>query len=232
MILIGNVIEKIKNLPIVDCIVTSPPYYGIRDYGDETTAIWDGDINCDHEFGKLISSPGGRSNDPGEKKWGKKGNRYDFPLSNYCEKCSAWNGQLGHEPTPQLYIKHLVGIFKALKAKLADYGSVWVNIGDTYSGGGNASGHTAETTNAGKTTLDRGYVQNPVARNLKEFGNKNLLLIPHRFAIAMQESGWIVRNDIHWHKNNPMIHPVKDRFTVDHEYVFFFVKKTKGYYFK
>ncbi len=139
-------------------------------------------------------------------------------------------GQYGLEPTFHEYIDKMVGVFEALRPKLCDYGSIWVNLGDTYYGGGNAQGHTGLTTNLGKSTLQRGGNQNPVARGTL-LPRKTLIGIPDRFKIAMIDSGWICRNDIIWYKRSTMPSSARDRFTVDYERFFFFTKKPK-YYFK
>lgn len=105
-ILFGNTLDVLDELPeeSVDCVITSPPYYQLRDYGDEVNFIWDEDKNCNHE-------------------WNKK---------NFCVKCGAWKGQLGLEPTPELYVKHLADIFDKVKKVLKSNGNVFINIGDTY----------------------------------------------------------------------------------------------------
>lgn len=105
-ILIGNALEVLNEIPeeSVDCVITSPPYYQLRDYGEEVVFIWDGDKNCNHE-------------------WNKK---------NFCIKCGAWKGQLGLEPTPELYIKHLADIFDKIKRVLKENGNAFINLGDTY----------------------------------------------------------------------------------------------------
>ena len=175
-ILHGDVLDKIEEIPdkSIDCVVTSPPYYGVRDYKTK--------------------------------------------------------GQYGLEPTFHEYIDKMILVFNSLFSKLCDHGSVWVNLGDTYYGGGNAQGHTGLTTNLGKSTLQRDGNQNPVARGTL-LPRKTLIGIPDRFKIAMIDNGWICRNDIIWYKRSTMPSSARDRFTVDYERFFFFTKKPK-YYFK
>ena len=129
-------------------------------------------------------------------------------------------GQLGLEPTFQEYITKLCDIFDEVKRVLKKEGTCWVNMGDTYSGGVN---------NNDKKKVDGAKTIKPI----KAVGvqDKCLLQIPSRFAIEMTARGWILRNEIIWHKPNCMPSSVKDRFTVDFEKLFFFTK-SKKYYFE
>jgi site-specific DNA-methyltransferase (cytosine-N4-specific) len=153
----------------IDCIVTSPPYYGKRDYGI--------------------------------------------------------TGQLGLEEHPQLYIDRLVAVFHQARRVLKPTGSLWVNIGDTYwSGKGRSHGIDVKQRNRRFDRPQDKRGQGPWCVP------KQLLLIPHRFAIAMQDDGWIVRNDNVWYKPAPMPDPVSDRCALAHEYIFHFVKQRKYYF--
>ncbi len=153
----------------VDCIVTSPPYYGQRDYHVK--------------------------------------------------------GQIGLEYTPVEFVEKLVSVFREAKRVLKSTGSLWVNIGDTYwSGKGQAHGIDKKRKLARFLRPQDRAGQKPLCVP------KQLLLIPHRFAIAMQDDGWIVRNDNVWHKVHPVPDPSRDRCASSHEYVFHFVKKRKYYY--
>lgn len=236
----GNIMEKYSELEdkSINVIVTSPPYWGLRDYGEEGTTIWGGDSDCSHEWDdikRVHPTRGNKDSKPYvDPKWESKGARTsELHSSNFCLLCNAWKGQLGQEPIFKLYIEHLVQIFEVLKTKLRDDGCLWVNLGDTYYGGGNAQGHTKDTKQFGQTTtLDTGKVHNPIARGpLNNIKDKSLVGIPDRFKIAMIDKGWICRNEIIWHKPNPMPSSASDRFTVDFEKFFFFSKKKK-YYFK
>lgn len=159
MILNTDALNGLKSLAdeSVDCIITSPPYWQLRDYGVE--------------------------------------------------------GQLGLEPTFQEYISKLVEIFDEAKRVLKKDGTCWVNLGDTYSGSGRGGG-----------------VDNTKRTNKGLLPNKSLCNIPSRFAIAMQDRGWTLRNEIIWQKPNAMPSSVTDRFTIDYEKIFFFVKSTKYYF--
>ena len=136
------------------------------------------------------------------------------------------DGQLGLEPTFDKYISDLCDIFDEVKKVLRDDGTCWVNLGDTYGGSGGASGHKEDTKNLGYTTKDMGAV----AGGSSSYQSKCLVSIPARFQLEMINRGWILRNTIIWHKPNCMPCSVKDRFTVDFEYIFFFSKKKKYYF--
>lgn len=153
----------------VDCIVTSPPYYGQRDYGID--------------------------------------------------------GQFGLEEHPQSYIDRLVATFRQARRVLKPMGSLWINLGDTYwSGKGDPHGPDAKQKRRRFRRPQDRIGERPWCVP------KQLLLIPHRFAIAMQEDGWIVRNDNVWRKPAPTPDPVDDRCAATHEYVFHFVKQRRYYF--
>jgi DNA modification methylase len=139
--------------------------------------------------------------------------KYDAPDVDY----NGWKGQLGLEPTFDLYLSHLCDIFDEVKRVLKPEGTLWVNIGDTYGGGG-TGGHP-----------DNKYKQ-AFGMRAVPYSPKSLCLIPFRFAIEMVNRGWILRNTIIWHKPNCMPSSAKDRFTVDFEYLFFFSKQKKYYF--
>jgi len=196
--------------------------WGLRNYG-EITEIWDGDPNCDHEFSQ--EQKAFKSSQP--TKWNTSAPEiWSGGTSKYCSKCGAWQGSLGLEPDYKQYIEHLCQIFDQTKRVLKPGGSLWVNIGDTYSG----------APVSGK----QGGFQGEFSRDVSEISNvkkpkidiqeKSLVGIPFRFALAMIERSWILRNTIIWYKPNCMPHSVKDRFTVDFEYLFFFTKNTQYYF--
>ena len=142
----------------------------------------------------------------------------------WLRKREGCEGQLGLEPTFQEYIDKLCNIFDEVKRVLKKEGTCWVNIGDTYNG--NKEGKTDNKV------CD--YLKNTTTNLHNKKGDlpdKCLCQIPSRFAIEMTNRGWILRNEIIWHKPNCMPSSVEDRFTVDFEKVFFFVK-SKKYYFE
>lgn len=133
-------------------------------------------------------------------------------------------GQIGLENTPTQYIRKLVKVFRAAKAKLRDDGTLWINIGDTYYGGRTqpgGGGHNGKAMRSGTP---------PKKPKVKGMVPKNLIGIPWKLAFALQADGWILRQDIIWHKSNAMPESVVDRCTKAHEYIFLFSKKKKYYF--
>ncbi|HDP36497.1 MAG TPA: site-specific DNA-methyltransferase [Candidatus Atribacteria bacterium] len=226
-------LKKMDNESI-DCCVTSPPYWGLRDYQTEPL-IWDGDESCQHEWEQLqktLRHKSGETN-PGKERWYKDKGASDDKGSNFCTKCGAWQGSLGLEPTFELYIKHLCNIFDEIKRVLKKSGTLWVNIGDSYYGGGHGGWSKFDDgiVNFKDPKYGRGRNDCPVKNwDYSQYQAKCMCLIPSRFAIEMVNRGWILRNEIIWRKPNCMPSSVKDRFTVDFEYVLFFVKNKKYYF--
>jgi len=233
-ILQGDCIESLNKLEdqSINTCITSPPYWGLRDYG---TAEWDGgDINCDHKVGR--ETRGGLS----DKQKTTKGSFGDEAIKNNqpCLKCGAIrkDSQLGLEETPEEFVENLVNVFKEVKRVLRDDGTVWLNLGDTYSSHKDckstaqslAKGTQAEVAHV----IDKGRSVSRNTKKLKQAGlkNKDLIGIPWRVALALQADGWYLRQDIIWHKPNPMPESVKDRCTKAHEYIFLLSKKPKYYY--
>jgi len=229
---IGDCRDVLKTLDSesIDCVVTSPPYWGLRDYGTEPL-IWDASEDCEHEWGLTA----------GTKKFDKqrdtasdgtfadtrrtqeyKGQYSELDFGDFCSKCGAWKGQLGLEPTPELYIKHLCDIFNEIKRALKKTGTCWIVLGDTYSGSGKGIG-----SDHGKAVFDDESVGPKMGADVPP---KSLVQIPSRFSIEMVNRGWILRNEIIWHKPNCMPDSTKDRFTVDFEKIFFFVKNQKYWF--
>ena len=138
------------------------------------------------------------------------------------------DGQLGLESTFQEYIDKLCDIFDEVKRVLKKDGTCWVNLGDTYASGGGKASEQSFVRKRGKT---QNHPDNPAKAKLRGAMGKSLLQIPSRFAIEMTNRGWILRNEIIWHKPNCMPSSAKDRFTVDFEKLFFFTK-SKKYYFE
>jgi DNA modification methylase len=136
---------------------------------------------------------------------------------------------LGLEPDPYHYIGHLVLVFRELRRVLRDDGVLYVNLGDSYTGGGGSSGHTEDTKNLGRSTASYGAVATGgrVAPGLKA---KDMGGIPWRAALALQADGWWLRNDIIWAKASCMPEPVKDRCTRNHEYIFMLAKSSRYFY--
>ena len=173
-ILHGDCIETLRAIPdcSVHCVVTSPPYWGLRDYGHD--------------------------------------------------------GQIGLESTPEAYVARMVEVFREVRRVLRDDGTCWVNLGDSYNAyNGNRGGSTSfqAATEEACPSLPRGH--GLTAKSLK---NKDLVGIPWRVAFALQADGWWLRQDIIWHKPNPMPESVRDRCTKAHEYVFLLTKSERYFY--
>lgn len=179
----------------VDLVCTSPPYWGLRDYGgDHATDILERHLAAGH----------GLSDVPDYEHYRDAG------------------GALGLESTPEWYVAHLVEIFERLRPALKPGGSVWVNVGDTYfarwsSIRANGRQGLADVGRARRRTPAGGYRH-----------DKQLLLVPARFAIAMQEVGWILRNDLIWAKPHVAPRPETDRLRLSHEHFFHFVMRRRN----
>ena len=141
------------------------------------------------------------------------------------------SGQLGLEPTPEEYVANMVEVFREVKRVLRDDGTVWLNLGDSYYGGGWKGSQTDLTdtkqgTNAG-TLCGKDMKKDPPHKIIKP---KDLVGIPWSVAFALRADGWYLRQDIVWHKPNPMPESVTDRCTKAHEYIFLLSKSSKYYY--
>ena len=126
-------------------------------------------------------------------------------------------GQIGLESTPEDYVGKLVGVFREVRRVLRDDGTLWLNLGDCYTGSGKAAGQSESATNFGKPASDRPYnvrTATAVPRGLKP---KDLVGIPWRVAFALQADSWYLRSDIVWAKPNPMPESIRDRPTGAHE---------------
>ena len=200
----------------VQMCVTSPPYYGLRDYG---TAEWiGGDSSCEHE-GLVISNNRNFIDEGG------RGSNKKAISSGDCLKCGATRKdlQIGNEQTPQEFIDNLVEVFACVWDILADNGTLWVNLGDSY------ANNSSQASNNGRAGFG-----NPREKVVNRIGNgykqKDLMGMPWRLAFALQDFGWYLRQDIIWHKPNPMPESVTDRCTKSHEYIFLLTKNQKYYF--
>ena len=200
---LGDVRQLLADLPesSIDCCVTSPPYWGLRDYGIPPQ-VWGGDPVCHHSWRTAAGDA-------------------------TCRSCGAWRGHLGLEPSPDLFVEHMVEVFRGVRRVLKSSGTVWVNLGDCYNAG---------TTAPRQPSLDRvGYWQAAGSmgdRRVKAPGlkPKDLVGIPWRVALALQADGWYLRADLIWAKPNPMPESVTDRPTRSHEYVFLLAKSPRYFY--
>lgn len=171
-ILQGNCLDRLKDLEdqSINTCITSPPYWGLRDYGEAN--------------------------------------------------------QLGLEDTPEEYVENLVAVFRGIKRALRDDGTVWLNLGDSYSGSGRSGKGSSDSINQEHHHLEHIHSK-IVPAGLKQ---KDLVGIPWRVAFALQADGWYLRQDIIWNKPNPMPESVQDRCTKSHEYIFLLSKNVKYYF--
>ena len=176
-ILYGDCRETLKNVTnsSVQMCVTSPPYYGLRDYG-------------------------------GEK------------------------NQIGQEQTPEQFIDELVKVFREVKRTLKDDGTLWLNIGDSYYNYRPSKGKSYPKQTVSKTKQDLPDYSSKRNNKLSNLKEKDLIGIPWMLAFALRADGWYLRQDIIWHKPNPMPESVKDRCTKSHEYIFLLSKNKRYYY--
>lgn len=215
----GNALQLLRSMDdeSVQTIVTSPPYFNLRAYGTDSQ-VWDDRDGCAHEWAS------------------------DSANGSFCTTCSAWRGELGLEPSVDLFVKHLVEIFREARRVLRRDGTVFLNIGDTYN---SYPANRGESHRANDIPEDaRPAVETGFGLLSKKAKNKDLLLVPSRLALALQEDGWWVRQDVIWSKaggNCPRCYhriekgstkpeSAKDRFVRAHEYVFLLTKSQKYFF--
>jgi DNA modification methylase len=170
---LGDCLDVLRTMPdaSVHCCVTSPPYWGLRDYGHD--------------------------------------------------------GQIGLEATPEEYVDRLVGVFREVRRVLRDDGTLWLNLGDSYNA---YNANRGASTSISDGAAGRGHPKHRQGLSTPLLKNKDLVGIPWRVAFALQSDGWYLRQDIIWHKPNPMPESVTDRCTKAHEYVFLLSKSARYYY--
>jgi DNA modification methylase len=177
-IMIGDVREQLRKMAdnSLHCVVTSPPYWGLRDYGVE--------------------------------------------------------GQIGREASPAEFIATMVEVFEEVRRVLMLDGTCWINMGDSYAGSGKGRNADGSHSGGGKQDTHLGSIEGVLHKVKKVEGlkPKDLVMMPHRLAVALQDAGWWVRQDIVWSKPNPMPESVRDRCTKAHEYIFL-LTKSERYYF-
>lgn len=204
---IGDCRDLLARLPdeSIHCVVTSPPYWGLRDYGI-APVVWGGDPDCEHEWGASL------------------------PATNqFCRKCGAWLGCLGLEPTPRLYVQHMVAIFDEVRRVLRPDGTLWLNMGDSYTSG------NRNTRDPGRSKIHPAFEKDRFKKGLRPMTPqglkpKDMVGIPWRVAFALQDAGWYLRSDIIWSKANAMPESITDRPTKAHEYIFLFTKSPKYFF--
>lgn len=224
----GHVLDQLTALPSdsVHCVVTSPPYWGLRRYGDWRMQVeW-------RECPKTIRA----WHPPKDQR--KSKHHLIFLKIRADRKGIVWAPgnvayicALGLEPTPDMFIEHMVRIFREVRRVLRPDGVCFLNLGDSYITKLNGSGSAFDPKNPKARCRRDGLIANRT-NNPGEFGlkHKDLLLMPHRVALALQKDGWYVRMDIVWDKANPMPESVTDRPTRSHEYVFLLTKSDQYFY--
>lgn len=222
----GHVLDALRALPdeSVHCVVTSPPYWGLRDYG-LPPVVWGGDPDCEHHWreGRHPGKSGGSTGEERQTKVTDNFQRFGPTPWAVCEACGAWRGQLGLEPTPDMYVAHLVEVFREVKRVLRRDGTLWLNLGDSYNGSGGAGGDY----NPGG--LRDGQPRYP-GRRVLGLKPKDLVGIPWAVAFALRADGWWLRSEIIWAKRAPMPESTKDRPTRAHEHVFLLSRSARYYY--
>jgi DNA modification methylase len=248
-ILQGDALEQLRTLPVqsVQCCVTSPPYWSLRDYG---TAQWEGgEHGCDHKIDQSKRQADAYKFVNGQGEGGKSltswttRNGTDNAFRD-CPKCGARriDSQLGLEATPEEYIANMVAVFREVWRVLRDDGTLWLNMGDSYAGTSNEDNKSglakcAESFDGKKRNPEnwssvRGDMHNFERPKAAKLGlkPKDLCMMPARVALALQADGWYLRSDIIWHKLNPMPESVTDRPTKAHEYIFLLTKAERYFY--
>jgi DNA modification methylase len=223
----GDVIQTLRMLPAesVQCVVTSPPYYGLRSYGSEPVE-WECLNPCEsHQFEIVGWQPqaGGQGNASAKQITNIGSQESQRAVARgMCRWCNTWLGELGHEPTPAMYVEHLVMILAEIRRVLKKDGVVFWNQGDSYAGA--KVGNTEIYKNPKAVTSSFKKVLAPGQKA------KDLMLIPERLAIACQDDGWYVRSRIAWCKKAPMPESVRDRPTQAWEHLWMFTKSDKYYW--
>ncbi len=212
----------------VQCCITSPPYWGLRDY---RTASWGGgDENCDHVADPSKTKKFGNDAFNEDRPSREETKTAGYYFDKVCGKCGATriDAQLGLEQSPEEYVDNLVEVFREVRRVLRDDGTLWLNLGDSYTSGNRADRDPAlVSSSSGLTNRSNGLDRARTPVGLKP---KDLVGIPWRVAFALQADGWWLRQDIIWAKPNPMPESVTDRCTKSHEYIFLLTKSAKYFY--
>ncbi|SRR6266566_1709118 len=215
----------------VQCIVTSPPYWGLRKYSGEQELVWAGTDGCEHEFsGRDVSDireettiGKSRTSDRfyGNESRKFNGNHQKHFQTHTCIHCDAWRGAFGLEPTIEIYIAHTVEVLRECRRVLRSDGVLFWNIGDSY-----AANRSYQVVDNKHVDVGNNHGSN-VPVGLKP---KDLCLIPSRVALAAQADGWWVRSMIIWSKPNPMPESVTDRPTDAYEHILMLTKAERYYW--
>jgi DNA modification methylase len=238
---VGDCRALLRELPdeSVHCVVTSPPYWALRDYG-LPPVVWGGDSACEHAWGEPITMHKGGDHGEGPRLGGGRAvieaqaAVKDARCGEFCTTCGAWQGQLGLEPSPELFVEHLVEVFAGVWRVLRPDGTLWLNLGDSYAASSTSNQERGKATPAfngrGERQAARGWENPPRRPPPAGLKPKDLVGIPWRVALVLQSAGWWLRSDVVWHKPNPMPESVTDRPSRAHEYLFLLTKSERYHY--
>lgn len=203
-------------------------YWGLRNYGESTETIWGGDEDCEHEWkiGIKKGTTGGVCKLKGAGRAITEARYTPDSEHAFCVKCGCWKGQLGLEPTWQLYVSHMVTVCQELKRILKKTGSMYIVLGDTYAGSGQGHKISEQREAYKKYSPNLNFPFIRPTTKIADYQPKCLMGIPWRVAFALMDDGWVLREKIVWHKGNPMPGSQKDRLTQTCELIFHFVKNT------
>lgn len=230
----GNAVHVLPALPAesVHCVVTSPPYWGLRDYSLEPQ-VWGGLAGCVHEWKVRRRIHRGGASGGGAATNGRDQSARnavkDRDAGAFCGRCDAWRGHLGLEPTPELYLEHMVGLFREVRRVLRKDGTLWLNMGDSYTDSGRGA-DTGSTLQGSRRNQRESRIARDSGRRATNLRPKNLLMMPARLALALQADDWWLRAEIVWSKPNPMPESVTDRPTRAHEYIYLFARSERYFY--
>lgn len=201
----------------VQCVISSPPYWGLRDYGA-----------CNCVSGRYDLGQGNGTG--GDMNY--RSNKAD----PNCEECdgtgrTSWaDDQFGLEKTPEEYVDKMVAVFREVRRVLRDDGTIWLNLGDSYISGKSRYSSGPQEISGRKSRQEPAEGKKPDLYYHETLKEKDLCMMPARVALALQADGWWVRSDIIWSKPNPMPESVTDRPTKAHEYMFLLTKSVSYYY--
>lgn len=226
-ILAGDCRDVLRTLPdaSVQCCVTSPPYWGLRDYG---TAVWTGGnhAGCDHSRSVWDG--------PKQTQGAQSGHasKSDRLRRRECVKCGATriDSQIGLENSPDAYVAEMVAVFREVRRVLRDDGTLWLNMGDAYCNGTKADRNPTSTEGPSVPASWSNRSQAVRSGTPAGLKTKDLIGLPWMVAFALRADGWYLRQDNIWAKRNCMPESIRDRTTRAHEYVFLLTKSPRYFY--
>ncbi|MGH2556339.1 MAG: DNA-methyltransferase [Actinomycetota bacterium] len=248
----GDVREVLRALPegCVDTVITSPPYWGLRDYNLQPQ-LWGADPDCQHEWGDPFVAT--ETNYTGKKRWQHVHNgrgelqdelqeragwvRSSVEQGAMCQRCGAWVGSLGLEPTPEMYVAHLAEVVESIRRVLRPDGTLWLNLGDCHnayngnSGPGSSIDGPGVARNSQRPRLPSGHgLRTPALKP------KDLVGVPWMAAFELRAQGWWLRSAIVWAKGispgrgHPIPESVKDRPINAYEHLFLLTRSARYFY--